>query len=35
MNARFSFFFPAGAFLSAAEPDWVNEGFEIPRVPKP
>jgi hypothetical protein len=25
-------FLLAGSLLSAAEPDWVNEGFEVPRV---
>lgn len=34
MKTHLSLFLLTGAILSAAEPDWVNEGFEVPRVYK-
>ncbi|MFM7180293.1 MAG: hypothetical protein ACKO2G_02335 [Verrucomicrobiales bacterium] len=32
MKTRLCLFLLAGAALSAAEPDWIDEGFEVPRV---
>lgn len=32
MKTHLTFLLLSGALLSAAEPDWVNEGFEVPRV---